>query len=767
MPKERKSRILRPVSLRLLAGLIVVSLSAAYYLLPSHRKLLDRQLQDGKNRQALFTLKGMPASEREKDSAFYAILELRLTREILDPADSAGVIRQLLEACHAYEQFGFRDEFLREILPLIPFTQEVERVQKLLNPALARMPPNGKQQIFLYLANAALAANKPLLAPTLYLKFWETSNPLDETTIVMARLWRSAGQAQRALDAIEAFLGKAKLNVAALSPTLGRLRIDLFRETAQPGKAFEALRDQLQLAATPADAGQFELLVTTALESGRTKEVLPIVQARAEEFPENVAIWKQLGDLSVSAGENELGITAFEKVAALEPENAAHPMKLGQLCEWTAQPNRAFDFYLKALELKETSGIERLASLSQGLYRDAELSNALDKLGDLVDPRNYPLQFARLYGRIGDFAKSKQLYTELLQAPGAGVELLVEYGSFLHVLSEFAPAYEAFTKASALKPDDPEILRPLAEIQFRMGDYQASLRDYGTLLETSTELDVFENYFNLAESLGDLDGIIRGLRIKTDRGISVSPFDYERLAAFINIKGDRAGYLRTLEASLLRYPDQVNLRETTAYAYSDGGDYARAIRHLEKHPNLRTNSRLVRFYASVLVQLKEFEKAEAFFTSGLDPEMLDTPLILEIRAYLYEAAGRIQDSTDLYSRLHDKDPGNARYALNYGRLLTSLGRTKEAQKLIQPFLDAATPETLRLAAQILSAVGDYRLAESYQRRFLATPPQPFERPQAWGYLGDLLAVQGDKRNAQKAYRRSLTEMFQSDSNFIQ
>ena len=42
-----QSKAFRPVPLRMLAGLIIVSLTLAYYLLPSSRKLLERQLEDG------------------------------------------------------------------------------------------------------------------------------------------------------------------------------------------------------------------------------------------------------------------------------------------------------------------------------------------------------------------------------------------------------------------------------------------------------------------------------------------------------------------------------------------------------------------------------------------------------------------------------------------------------------------------------------------------------------------------------------------------
>lgn len=756
--KQGRPRILRPVSLKLLTGLILVSIAAAYYLLPTHRKLLDRQLQDGETKKALSTLRGMPAHEREKDVAYYALLELRLVRELLDPADSQAVIRQLLEASHGYEQFDFRDEFLKELLPLILFSRDIERIHKFLSPALSRMPPSGRQQIFLYLANAALAANKPTLAPTLYVEFWEDSPPEIETTIEMARLWRSAGKPDRALETIEEFIRRKVTNTLELSYTLAKLRIDLLRETGQPGKAFEALRNLMPLVDEDRAAELFDPMVKTSLESSRAKEALPLVKARAEESQDDSKLWKLLGDLSVSAGDLELGIYAFEKLAQLEREAPEHLLKVGQLCEWTDQPGRAFDSYLAALKINDTSGIERLAALSQGLYRDAELALALEELGDLVDPKDYPLQFARLYGRVGDFEAAEQLYTELLEAPDASVDLLVEYGTFLHALSEYAPAYEAFKKAAALTPDDPEILRPLAEIQFRLGNYSQSTKDYQNLLQTTDAADVFEKYLNLAESQGDLDGIVQGLRTKIARDVNVTPYDFERLAVFLNIQGNRTAYLDTLEEVLVRYPEEKNLRETAAYAYSDGGEYAEAVRLLQKHPDLKTNSRLVRFYLSILVSLKEFQKAQDFLASGLDETLLDLLSVLEVRAYVYEASGNVQESARLYGRLYEKDPKSARYALNYGRLLSSIGRTKEAKALIEPFLADATPDVLRLAAQLYSAVGDYKTAEIYQRRFLRSPPQPSEMPQAWGFLGDLLSVRGDKRTAKQAYRKGLDEM---------
>ena len=759
--RKSRSRILRPISLRLLTGLILVSITVAYYLLPTHRKLLERQLEDGKTQKALFTLRGMPASEREKDSAYYTLLELRLVRELLDPSDTQAVIRQILEASHGYEQFDFQDPFLKELLPLIMFTRDIERIHKFLRPVLTRMPSEGRQQIYLYLANAALAADKPTLAPTLYVKFWEDSPPTTETTIQMSRLWRSSGNARRALETIESLIQQKGTNAAELSYEIAKLRIDLLRETGEAGKAFDAIRILIPLANEDRAAELFDQMIKTSLESSRSIEALPDVKARAEASPEDAKLWKLLGDLSVSAGDLKLGIYAFDKLAQLEHETSEHLMKVGQLCEWTDQPGRAFDSYLQALKINDPSGIERLAALSQGLYRDAELALALEDLGDLVDPQNYALQFARLYGRVGDFEKAKQLYTELLELPDASIDLLIEYGTFLHALSEFTPAYEAFTKAAKLRPDDLQILSSLAEIQFRLANYDQSLKDYEALLRVSNEPDVFEKYINLAESLGDLDGIVTGLRTKITRKVNVSPYDFERLAVFLNIQGKNSAYFETLEEVLVHYPEEKNLRETAAYAYSDAGEYPDAVRLLEKHPDLKTNSRLVRFYLGVLVALKEFEKAQTFLASGLDETLLDLSAVLEVRAYVYEASGNVPESVRIYGRLHEKDPRSARYALNYGRLLSGLGRTKEAQALIGPFLENATPEVLRLAAQVYSAVGDYKSAEKYQRRFLDSPPQPYEQPQAWGFLGDLLSVRGDKRSAKKAYSEGVHAIFRT------
>ncbi|MCF7763721.1 MAG: tetratricopeptide repeat protein [Verrucomicrobia bacterium] len=753
-----QGKAFRPVPLRMLAGLIIVSLTLAYYLLPSSRKLLERQLEDGQLPQALSTLRDIPLSERETDPAFFDLLELQLVRQLLDPTEPRMVIRQLLEAAHGYEAHGFRDAFLVEILTMIRKAPNIEQAHTLLRPAITRMPQRGQQRIYLYLANAALSADQPVLAPQLYVQFWQSSPRAEETTHEMAKLWRSAGHAQKALDTIETYLADTGVLPVKLTFPLARLRIDLFRETAQPGLAFEALRELFPTVTPDHQAEVFDLLISTALESSRTPEVLPIVQARAEKSPEDAALWKRLGELAVSGGDIPAAIQAYQRLTRLQPASAENWGKIGQLSEWNTQPNQAFDAYLKALELRDTAGIERLADLSQGLYRDAELALKLEELGDLIDPSRFPRQFARLYGRVGDFDKARKLYTDLLKAPDASAELLIEYGSFLQALSEFEPAYEAFRRASLLKPGDQGILKALAEIQFRLGDYSRSLLDYQALLKSSDEIEVFETYLRLAESLGNLEGIIQGLRIKIAGEVEVSDYDYERLALFLNIQGKRTEYLQTLEQALERFPDRKNLRETTAYAYSDGGQLKEALRHLEQHPDLRTHPRLVRFYVSVLAQMREFEKALAFFNSVPAKRVASAPL-MELRAYVNEAAGNIDEATRVYSQLYEAEPRNARYALNYGRLLSSIGKARQAETLIAPFLKDATPETSRLAAQVYSALGDFQEAEQLQFRFLKSGPQAAEAPQAWGFLGDLRLVQGDRRGAKRAYQTGLNEMF--------
>ena len=64
-----------------------------------------------------------------------------------------------------------------------------------------------------------------------------------------------------------------------------------------------------------------------------------------------------------------------------------------------------------------------------------------------------------------------------------------------------------------------------------------------------------------------------------------------------------------------------------------------------------------------------------------------------------------------------------------------------------------------MAAQVYSALGDFQEAEQLQFRFLKSGPQAAEAPQAWGFLGDLRLVQGDRRGTKRAYQTGLNEMF--------
>ena len=110
----------------------------------------------------------------------------------------------------------------------------------------------------------------------------------------------------------------------------------------------------------------------------------------------------------------------------------------------------------------------------------------------------------------------------------------------------------------------------------------------------------------------------------------------------------------------------------------------------------------------------------------------------------------------LYEKLYLRDPANLRYVMNHARLLSGLGKLKQAEKVILPYLAQPSRDMLKLAAQVYAAAGQYRTAEKYQLQYLANLRQG--RAEAWGFLGDIQLSRGDKQLSRRSYHRGLTEL---------
>ncbi|MBI3877720.1 MAG: tetratricopeptide repeat protein [Verrucomicrobia bacterium] len=758
-PQHKPPRL---VSLRLLAGILAVILVLAWFFTPSRRDLLDRQLSDGANARALQTLQSMGAWERRTAPADYALLEMRLGRELLDTKNAAAVRMQLAAAFRLADKFKFAGPFRLELQRLLNVVPQVEVALEIAKPWFARMPAAARRAMNEIFVTRALASGKPEQAALLFADLWKAA-PDESSTLELVRLWRAAGKPAQALAAIEAFPMPRGKTLAQISPALARRRVELLRETGQPGKALDALLELQAVAPEPMRAELFALLVATARESNRAGDVLAEVKRRAEAAKTDANLWRLLGDLAVGAGQQQFAVEAGEHLVALAPNDRALRFKLGQLHEWNGQPARAFDVYLAALSLGELTAIDRLRALNPGLYRDDDLAAALTASADSLNWQKHGQFLARLQASVGRYDEAIHSYERLVQQRPDDAELLREFGRLSLDLSDYSQALKIYARFESLRPGSLTAPKAIAECLFRVGRYEESFARYLRVWQQSHDDTMLENCVTLAESLGRLDVIPLLLQERMRHTKHSAASEFRRLAHYQTLLGDTAGVRDTLEAGLKQFPDNTEMQLQLAYLLGGERRPLDAARVIERNPRLRSQPELAHLYASLLLDAEHAAEAETFIAT-LDAALLSQPAMVELKKRLAlatvpatttgEAATTPVETTDP-AKLYQANPTNAEYALAYAWQLFDKRRYAQVERVLKPFLARPTPGIASLTAQLAAARNDYASAEAWQRYYIATKPD--DAGAAWNFLGDVYQGLGQPEKARAAWQRGLRE----------
>ena len=104
---------------KLLLAVPLVCALLALWLIPTERRLLERQIADKAWGRAIETLRKLPARERAKQARYYALLEIQLERRLLAADDPVALRNLLAHACQLAEPFQFEAAFLVEISAML------------------------------------------------------------------------------------------------------------------------------------------------------------------------------------------------------------------------------------------------------------------------------------------------------------------------------------------------------------------------------------------------------------------------------------------------------------------------------------------------------------------------------------------------------------------------------------------------------------------------------------------------------------------------
>lgn len=763
MPESKRKKVAQmlPISPWLLAGVVVVIILVAVYLIPSEKRMVEQHMSDQNWDKAYAALRALPENERDKRPAYYDHLEIRLRRLQLDPADAEAHAALLPEAIDKAAQHGFTPEFQLEIDQLLKRAPGTIGTYQLVEPHLAKFPEQTRQALYVKFADRAVGDDKAPLGLKIYTPHWQAhKNNLQ----VVARYMQIARWAQRddlALQALSEYEAGLQEPLHIHRPDLALDKVDLFVATEQQAKAFALMKVIYENANEETRKELYPKYQQIAIWVSQGGSLLPTIIDQARKDPDNPVRWRRVASMARSIDDQKLEIDALSRVVGLAPKDGVSAMRLGQLYQWNERPNDAFDAYLAALDRGEDKALEQVVELNRGLYRDVELFSAMERMGARLDLRKHGHTMAKLAANFSDFEKAAAYYEGILKREGENPDILSEYGLMMLDLGHHEEAIEIYSRAAAAGKNDFKVQVSIAEAQFRAGQFEEALKTYRNLLRLKPNRRQLENYLRLAESMGRIEEAAGVLWAFMQNSRETDRKDYQKLAYYNGVLGRSEALETTLRDAFQKFPEDPVFRKQLLYAYSDNQKSAQAAALLATFPNLREDKELAQFYINLLVDAKRYQEVERFINE-LPPGTADEWQLNETLASVYYETGNKRAALEHYGKLYRRDPSNAKNAMAYAQYLLEFKRNREAKEVVSGMSGEDHPEAHKIAAQLHAADKEYQQAQIFQRRYLDANPKDSGRD--WGFLGDILGERGDKSGAQRAYRRAISEMLDTMVN---
>ena len=764
MPVSKRKQVAQmlPFSPWMLAGIVVVVLILAIYLIPSEKRMVQKYIADQDWDKAYAALLALPKSEREKQAHYYDHQEIRLRRLRLDPADIEAHAALLPDAIEAAAKHKFTPEFQVEIDQLLERVPGTVATFQLLEPHLAKFPVETHDALRVKFAMRAVADDNAKLGLEIYTPYWARHK---NDQAVMERYIQIAGWAQRmdlAIRALEEYEAQLTEPLHVHNRKLALDKVDLLLATEQQMRAYQMMKVVYDNADEETKALLFPKYQQIAQWVQQGRDLLPAVIAHAKQHPDDPNAWRKLAQMARSQDDQKLEINALRRVVVLASQDGVSAFRLGNLLQWNNQPNEAFNAYLHAMQRGANEAVEAVVTLNrQGLFRDVELFNAMEAMGGRLDRKKYGLAMARLAANLSDFKKASAYYEEILKREGENPDILNEYGLMMLDLGHHEEAIAIYSRASAVGKTKFKVLVSIAEAQFRAGKYEEALKTYRDLLRMKPHRRQLENYLRLAESMGRIEEAADILWAFMQNSGEAERKDYEKQAYYNGVLGRSAALETTLREAFKKFPEDPTIRKQLLYAYSDNKKHAQAADLLATFPDLRDDKELSKFYIDLLVTAKRYRDVEKFI-SELPAGTADKWELNELLVGVYYQTGNKEAIFRHYGKLYESNPGNSKWALTYAQLLLDRKRNQEAKRIVSSITGEGQPQAYKIAAQLHAADRDFKLAERYQRQYLASNPKDSGRD--WGFMGDILGERGDKTGAQRSYRRAISEMLDTMAN---
>jgi len=523
----------------------------------------------------------------------------------------------------------------------------------------------------------------------------------------------------------------------------------------------------------PESPAEYDFLVAREHElAGRLAPALDAYQRAAEKDPESSYLQRKVGALAWRRGELERALEHAERAYALDPDDAAVRVFLGQIHRLR----------------KETAEAEAILTDADGkpISREA----ALLLYGMHVDSGRVDAALAVAEWMIADDPESLRSYFALSRAYedlGRPDDAVTTLRQALEQQPESLSAYAALARLYRDRGDrEAEILvhRQALEVYPHHESTLATLAD--ALIAASRTEEAREVLEELVvHHPGEVRSVIRlallefetgnleSAAARFDEALAEHPEDHE-LAYLLGVLRLRMGQndaaLRAFERIPEHHGRYAESRTQIATLFERQGDFGRALEQARIALRLAPSEALELYVARLRARTGDFDGAVAMLEARLAENPDDDALLYNI-GVLYGEAKRFEEALRYMHRALEKNPDNPS-ALNYiGYTWADRGeRLDEAEVLIvrarelrpdDGYITDSLGWLYYMRALPLMRGGDEAEGRRLLQEALRTLQQAAQLtggdPVIFEHLGDVFLLLDDKRRALESYRDALEQ----------
>jgi len=394
---------------------------------------------------------------------------------------------------------------------------------------------------------------------------------------------------------------------------------------------------------------------------GEQEAAMNAVQQLLEKKPDSLAGKLTLARLLRDLQKPDEAEAVYRKLIDAQPGLITSYLELGVILEHTAHYTDAVELYRQGLKKNGRSQILRRRLILLLVYLD-NLDAALDELRVLVQLNPDDRESQRKIGLIllekGEWADAEAVFSALLASEPGAEQTLFYYATALEKQQKWQAALEAVGRIGSDSELFPDALYHQSYLQHRLGRNDKAIE----LMRERMPLDPQRvDLFDFLASLQELENDLPAARATLEAGLVQFPDDPEiryHLGLVLDKSGERAAALATMEEVLLKDPEHSEALNYVAYSLAEQGvDLDRALSLVEKALQQKQAPHILDTLGWVYYRAGRFEPARTALEKAAD-QITSDPVVWQHLGDAYRALGLNEDAAQAYRHALDFDPSS-------------------------------------------------------------------------------------------------------------